>query len=64
MMSASYSRGPQVVLMSPHGHMPNRRATDNASARRITSWIVRSIILATTGFALLDLSLLVSSVHH
>jgi len=40
------------------------RRVDNASGRRLTAWIVRSIILATTAFAILDLSLLMSSIHH
>jgi hypothetical protein len=44
--------------------MNSSRPVDNASGRRLTAWIVRSIILATTAFALLDLSLLVSSIHH
>jgi len=33
-------------------------------ANRITGWIVRSIILATTAFALIDLFLLGSGLHH
>jgi hypothetical protein len=32
--------------------------------RRINAWFVRTIMLATTVFAIVDLSLLVSSVHH
>jgi hypothetical protein len=52
-------------LGSPTRNFTNSsRPVDNASGRRLTAWIVRSIILATTAFALLDLSLLVSSIHH
>ncbi len=40
------------------------RRVDSAGGTRLTAWIVRSIILATTAFALLDLFLLVSSIHH
>ncbi len=36
----------------------------STSGRRLSAWIVRTIMLATTAFAVLDLSLLVSSVHH
>jgi hypothetical protein len=34
------------------------------NARRINAWFVRSIMLATTVFAIVDLSLLISSLHH
>ena len=42
----------------------SKRPVRSVSSRTVTAWIVRSIILATTAFAILDLSLLVSSVHH
>jgi hypothetical protein len=35
-----------------------------SNTRRINAWFVRSIMLATTVFAIVDLSLLISSVHH
>lgn len=41
------------------GGLPARSASTGASR-----WIVRSIMLATTGFALLDLFLLMSVGHH
>ncbi len=47
-----------------HGRGVSKRPVRSVSSRTLTAWIVRSIILATTAFAILDLSLLVSSVHH
>jgi len=44
-------------------HAP-RRAAGPATARRFTAWIVRIIMLATSTFAVLDLYLLATSVHH
>ncbi|HLN41455.1 MAG TPA: hypothetical protein VK215_03320 [Acidimicrobiales bacterium] len=55
------------IITSPlAGRSPQRRAIGpgNVSSRRITAWIVRSIMLATTAFAIVDLSLLVSSLRH
>lgn len=34
-----------------------------AHGRNVSAWVVRTIILATTAFALLDLSLLVSGLR-
>lgn len=62
--------GPVRLSPPPRVGLPNRkiansaRRVDDAGGRRLTAWIVRSIILATTAFAILDLSLLVSSIHH
>jgi hypothetical protein len=56
-------RDPRVVQHSPNAFSVAHPARD-ATAKRLPAWILRSIILATTGFALLDLFLLVSSVHH
>jgi hypothetical protein len=43
--------------------MPDR-VVRTTNTRRINAWFVRSIMLATTVFAIVDLSLLISSVHH
>jgi hypothetical protein len=40
------------------------RSARPARAKRVTAWIVRSIMVATAAFALLDLFLLTSSAHH
>ncbi len=41
-----------------------RRPAVGGGARRLTAWIMRGVMAATTAFALLDLYLLVSSGHH
>ncbi len=63
---AAPSGGPPVRLVSPHTGLPVRRvtATRTQSGRRVTAWIVRSIMAATTVFAFLDLVLLASGGHH
>ena len=65
---SGYHTGPSVRLEGsyPGGTSSYRRPAGpgNVSAKRVTAWIVRSIMLATTVFAVLDLSLLVSSAHH
>ncbi len=65
---SAYHTGPSVRLEGsyPGGTSSYRRPAGpgNVSAKRVTAWIVRSIMLATTVFAVLDLSLLVSSAHH
>jgi hypothetical protein len=63
------SRGPSVRVVSQAGvRAPirganGRRPADKAGSR-LRKWIVQSIIFATTGFAILDLYLLVSGGHH
>jgi hypothetical protein len=54
----------RVILHSPTGYSVPRRRPQPVKANRITGWIVRSIILATTAFALIDLFLLGSGLHH
>jgi len=58
--------GPSVRLVSPVTGVAARRVTapETSSGRRVTAWIVRSIMIATTVFALLDLFLLASGGHH
>ena len=66
------SSGRTVSLLSPSvGMHPSSRLAcgssrpvGSTSGSRLSAWIVRSVIVATTAFALFDLSLLVSSVHH
>ena len=51
---------------SPRAPPPRRSgpvSTRQATSRRPDRWIIRSVTLATTAFALVDLYLLVSS-HH
>jgi|GEM_PF-4258490 hypothetical protein len=57
-------RDPRVVLHFSNVLSITRRPVRADIARGFSAWILRSIILATAGFALLDLFLLVSSVHH
>lgn len=57
----------QVRLEGEHyrsrtSRVVTKRAS-NVSAKRISGWIVRVIMLATTVFALIDLSLLIRSLH-
>jgi hypothetical protein len=55
---------PAVRVVSPYGSaMVRRRAQDNRT-KRISSTIVHIVMLVTTAFALLDLSLLLTSGHH
>jgi len=65
---SGYHPGPSVRLERsyPGGTSPYRRSVGpgSMSSKRVTAWIVRSIMLATTVFAVLDLSLLVTSAHH
>ena len=53
----------RVILHSPTSYSVARRRPP-VKANRINGWIVRSIILATTAFALIDLFLLGSGLHH
>jgi len=68
-MAASRSSGRMIVTtldgrpLQRQGPVAGRPA-GAAKTRRVSAWIVRSVMLATTAFALLDLSLLVSSAHH
>jgi hypothetical protein len=56
---------PRITMRHPTGSLAgSSRPVGSASGQRPTVWIVRTIIIATTAFALLDLVLLVSSVHH
>lgn len=74
MMAPAYpsGHGPDVRLVRqrPPGYSAPRRSPGAprparpGSGRRITAWLVRSIMLATAAFALLDLFLLTSAVHH
>jgi len=63
------SRGPSVRVVSQAGvRAPTRGANGgrpaNKADSRLRRWIVQSIIFATTGFAILDLYLLASGLHH
>jgi hypothetical protein len=53
--------------VSPHTGsarlITGRRAKDAAKGRSLKAWIVRSIMIATTGFAFLDLLLLAAGGH-
>ncbi len=58
-------RGPPAVrLVSPHGTAMDRRRTQANKTKRISGRIVQIVMLVTTAFALLDLSLLLTSGHH
>ena len=46
------------------GHLPGKRPTRSISATSLKAWIVRVVMLATTGFALFDLYLLAASIRH
>jgi hypothetical protein len=63
------SHGPSVRVVSQSGvRAPIRGAIGGRTANKADShlrrWIVQSIIFATTGFAILDLYLLVRGGHH
>ena len=66
--SGAATSGPSVRLVSPYAGVTGRRVTGarttSTNTRRLSAWIVRSIMVATTGFALLDLFLLASGGHH
>ncbi len=72
-MSAIPSRstrtsGTPVRVVSQYGGTPARRVTSERAATvrtkaRVTGWITRSIMLATTVFAVLDLFLLATGGH-
>lgn len=59
-------------LLSLPGALPSPTSTGRKAlrpsgavdGRKVTDWIVRSIILATTTFAMLDLLLLLTSLRH
>ena len=57
----------QVRLEGEHYRSRTSRVvtkrTPHVSAKRISSWVVRVVMLATTVFALIDLSLLIHSLH-
>ncbi len=65
--SRAGSNGQRVNLVSPYGRTPARQATNGGTAvrtkARVTGWITRSIVVATTGFAFLDLLLLSTGGH-
>ena len=58
----------QVVTLDPMPGYGSRacpsRSPGSIKPDEINAWFVRSIMLATTVFAIVDLSLLISSVHH
>jgi hypothetical protein len=58
-------QGPPIVrLASPHGTATTRRRAQDIKTKRISGRIVHIVMLATCAFALLDLSLLLTSGHH
>ena len=58
-------RGPPAVrLVSPNNATIQRRRTQANNTKRISNRIVQVIMLATSAFALFDLSLLITSLHH
>jgi len=77
-MAYPAGQGPAVRLVTPRpgGYPAPRRRADGSrsgrparraragSGRRITAWIVRAVMGATAAFALVDLFLLTSAVHH
>lgn len=48
----------------PRGGGAVRGPVETGARRRLSAWVVRAVVLATTGFALLDLSLLVVGLRH
>ncbi len=64
---AGGSHASSVRLVTVSGGMRSSRpavGSTSTSGKKLTAWIVRSIMLATVAFALLDLSLLLTSVRH
>jgi hypothetical protein len=58
---------PTVHVVNPYGGRTTVRGVNSerpTTGSRLKAWIVRSIMLATTGFALLDLFLLGTGGHH
>lgn len=55
---------PQVEIKRGISQGVVRRSVHKSSGRRLSGWIVRTIVLATILFALLDLSLLLSGLQH
>jgi hypothetical protein len=66
--SSSGAGSPQVRIVSPTGVRVPALSTPRRTAAKpgvsLTRWIVRSVMIATTAFALLDLFLLVSGGRH
>lgn len=60
--SAHVRIGPHTGVRVPALGAPRRSAPKTGVSQ--TRWIVRSVMIATTAFALLDLFLLVSGGHH
>jgi len=56
--------GPGVVVHTPSGSSVRLRPARRDSGKKLKWWIVRGTVLATTVFALLDLILLTSGLHH
>jgi hypothetical protein len=63
-MTTLTGRGAPVVVTQVNGVPVRRPRSTNAATRRVSHRIVHVVMLATSAFALLDLSLLVSSLHH
>jgi hypothetical protein len=57
--------GPSALLLKPHAvFLPlGPESTDQVNERRFTSWVVHSLLFATTAFAFLDVYLFVTAVH-
>ena len=57
--------GSSALLVKPHAvFLPlGPESNDQANERRFTSWVVHSLLLATTAFAFLDVYLFVTAVH-
>jgi hypothetical protein len=62
-VSVRFLNGPGTPRPGQGVFQSDPRSVGTASARRLTAWIIRTIMVATAGFALLDLFLL-ASVHH
>jgi hypothetical protein len=54
---------PYVGAFSLAPMASDEEATGDTTVQRLRSWVVRSLMLATTAFAFLDLYLLVTSVR-
>jgi|HubBroStandDraft_6_1064221.scaffolds.fasta_scaffold3223866_1 hypothetical protein len=64
---AAGSNASSVRLVTVSGGMRSSRpavGSTSTSGKTLTAWIVRTIMIATVAFALLDLSLLLTSVRH